>query len=94
MYIVRSMTVYPCMIVECCSVSILVLSMFNMVLRVFILPLVELIITSGGENIPPVPIEDRIKSEIPFLSQAFLIGDQHNFLSCLLTLKVQEIYIG
>ena len=94
MYIVTSMTAYPCMVVECCSVSILVLSMFNMILCVhllFILPLVELIITSGGENIAPVPIEDRIKCEIPFLSQVFLIGDQHNFLSCLLTLKVQEI---
>ncbi|XP_059192438.1 long-chain-fatty-acid--CoA ligase ACSBG2-like [Centropristis striata] len=47
----------------------------------------ELIITAGGENIPPVPIEDAVKSEVPIISNAMLLGDRLKFLSMLLTLK-------
>ncbi|XP_038155657.1 long-chain-fatty-acid--CoA ligase ACSBG2-like [Cyprinodon tularosa] len=47
----------------------------------------ELIITAGGENIPPVPIEDALKNEVPIISNAMLIGDKLKFLSMLLTLK-------
>ncbi|XP_053727007.1 long-chain-fatty-acid--CoA ligase ACSBG2-like isoform X3 [Synchiropus splendidus] len=47
----------------------------------------ELIITAGGENIPPVPIEDALKSEVAIISNAMLIGDKLKFLSMLLTLK-------
>ncbi|XP_058491860.1 long-chain-fatty-acid--CoA ligase ACSBG2-like [Solea solea] len=47
----------------------------------------ELIITAGGENIPPVPIEDALKAEVPILSNIMLIGDKLKFLSMLLTLK-------
>ena len=43
---------------------------------------------SDGKNIPPVPIENRIKNEIPFLSNVIVVGDQRNFLTCLMTLKV------
>ncbi|XP_027706937.1 long-chain-fatty-acid--CoA ligase ACSBG2 isoform X2 [Vombatus ursinus] len=49
----------------------------------------ELIITAGGENIPPVPIEDRVKEKIPIISFAMLVGDKAKFLSMLLTLKCQ-----
>jgi long-subunit acyl-CoA synthetase (AMP-forming) len=49
----------------------------------------ELIITAGGENIAPVPIEGQLKVEVPILSNAMLIGDKKKFLSCLLTLKVR-----
>ena len=48
----------------------------------------ELIITSGGENIAPVPIEDRIKKEVPFFSNVMVVGDHRNYLTCLVTLKV------
>ena len=47
----------------------------------------ELIITAGGENIPPVIIETEIKDRCPLLSQVFLIGDNRNFLSALVTIK-------
>ncbi|KAG9480463.1 hypothetical protein GDO78_012103 [Eleutherodactylus coqui] len=47
----------------------------------------ELIITAGGENIPPVPIEDAMKEYIPIISNVMVIGDKRKFLSMLLTLK-------
>ncbi|RVE73517.1 hypothetical protein OJAV_G00032050 [Oryzias javanicus] len=49
----------------------------------------ELIITAGGENIPPVPIEDAVKEAVPLLSNAMLIGDKRKFLSMFVTIKVK-----
>ncbi|KAJ0409442.1 hypothetical protein P43SY_002332 [Pythium insidiosum] len=49
----------------------------------------ELIITAGGENIPPILIEDCIKEELPILSNAMLIGDKRKFLSALFTFRVE-----
>ena len=63
-------------------------SLMCLELGIFLLSIVELIITAGGENLAPVPIEDRIKGEVPFLSNVMLIGDKRKFLSCLVTLKV------
>lgn len=49
----------------------------------------ELIKTSGGENIPPVRIEQRIKQELPIIDQVVVIGDKRHYLSCLVTLQTE-----
>merc|ERR1719181_2728196 len=48
----------------------------------------ELIITAGGENIAPVPIEDCIKKHCLAISYVIMIGDKKKFNTCLVTLKV------
>ncbi|KAM7351042.1 uncharacterized protein ACRADG_004023 [Cochliomyia hominivorax] len=47
----------------------------------------ELIITAGGENIPPVHIEDFIKKELPCLNNVVVIGDNKKYLTALMTFK-------
>lgn len=49
----------------------------------------ELLITAGGENVAPVPIEDNVKEELPIVSNCMLIGDKKKFLSLLITLKTE-----
>lgn len=47
----------------------------------------ELIITAGGENIPPVLIEDAVKEKCKIVSNAFLVGDNRKYLVMLISLK-------
>ena len=48
----------------------------------------DVIITSGGKNIAPYPIEDRIKNELSdFVSNCVVVGDKQKHLACLLTVK-------
>ncbi|KAI8121071.1 Very long-chain-fatty-acid--CoA ligase bubblegum [Lucilia cuprina] len=49
----------------------------------------EIIITAGGENIPPVHIENLIKKECDAISNAFLIGEQRKYLTVLISLKTE-----
>ncbi|XP_056314507.1 long-chain-fatty-acid--CoA ligase ACSBG2-like isoform X2 [Danio aesculapii] len=47
----------------------------------------ELIITAGGENVPPIPIENALKEKVSIISNVMLVGDKKKFLSMLVTLK-------
>jgi len=48
----------------------------------------ELIITAGGENIPPVLIENEMKAAMLAVSNVMVIGDRRKYLSMLVSLKV------
>jgi len=48
----------------------------------------ELIITGGGENIAPVPVEDNFKEFFLPCSNIMLLGENQRFMACLMTLKV------
>ena len=76
--------VYVCHHVIITVLIIVLLHVYNVII------IIELIITSGGENIAPVPIEARIKKYAPFLSNVTLIGDKRKFVSCLVTIKVSR----
>ncbi|KAG3099415.1 hypothetical protein PI124_g10357 [Phytophthora idaei] len=49
----------------------------------------ELTITFGGENIPPVLIENEIKAKLLALSNVIVIGEKRNYLTFLCSLRVE-----
>lgn len=48
----------------------------------------ELIITAGGENVAPVPIEDNFKAVCPPCSNIMVVGEGQRFMAALITFKV------
>ncbi|NLE82254.1 MAG: long-chain fatty acid--CoA ligase [Rhodococcus sp.] len=49
----------------------------------------DLLVTAGGKNVSPGPLEDRLRSH-PIVSQAVVVGDGRPFIGVLLTLDESE----
>ncbi|GAB3497842.1 AMP-dependent synthetase/ligase [Nocardiopsis coralliicola] len=49
----------------------------------------EILVTAGGKNVAPVPIEERIRNHA-LVDQCMLIGDGRSFVSALITLDPDE----
>lgn len=50
----------------------------------------DLIVTAGGKNVSPAPLEDMLRSH-PLISQALVVGDGKPFIGVLLTLDDEEL---
>jgi long-chain acyl-CoA synthetase len=50
----------------------------------------ELIVTAGGKNVAPGPLEDRLRAH-PLISQCLVVGDGRKFIGCLITLDPEAI---
>ena len=50
----------------------------------------ELIVTAGGENVAPLPIEDAFKEKCKICSNVIVIGDDKKYLSAFVTLKTDH----
>ena len=49
----------------------------------------DLIITAGGENVPPILIENEMKAAMVAISNCLVVGDKRKYLSMLITLKTE-----
>jgi long-chain-fatty-acid--CoA ligase ACSBG len=49
----------------------------------------ELIITAGGENVPPVLIENELKAVMLAISNVMVIGDRRKYLSMVVAIKTE-----
>ncbi|MEV5409210.1 long-chain fatty acid--CoA ligase [Thermopolyspora sp. NPDC052614] len=50
----------------------------------------EIIVTAGGKNVAPAPLEDRIRAH-PLVSQAMVVGDDKPFVAALITLDLEAL---
>ena len=50
-----------------------------------------LVVTSGGKNIAPAPIESRLKATSPWISEVLLHGDKRNFCVALIELDFEAV---
>ena len=50
----------------------------------------ELIVTAGGKNVAPGPLEDRLRAH-PLISQCLVVGDGRKFIGALITLDPEAI---
>ena len=52
----------------------------------------ELIITAGGKNVAPAPMEDPLRAD-PLIGQAVIVGDNKPFVACLISLDGEMLPI-
>ncbi|MFS2293188.1 MAG: long-chain fatty acid--CoA ligase [Actinomadura sp.] len=50
----------------------------------------EILVTAGGKNVAPAPLEDRLRSH-PLVSQCLVVGDGRKFISALITLDEEAL---
>lgn len=50
----------------------------------------ELIVTAGGKNVSPAPLEDGLRAH-PLISQVVVVGDQRPFIAALVTLDAEML---
>ena len=50
----------------------------------------ELIVTAGGENVAPLPIEEMLKETCKIISNIVVLGDDKKYLAALITLKTDD----
>jgi long-chain acyl-CoA synthetase len=50
----------------------------------------ELIVTAGGKNVAPQPLENALKAD-PFIAQAMVIGDRRNFISAVVVPQAEVL---
>ncbi|MDJ0394207.1 AMP-dependent synthetase/ligase [Rhodococcus sp. G-MC3] len=53
----------------------------------------EILVTSGGKNVAPTPLEDRIRLH-PLVSNAIVLGDGRAFVAALITLGPAAVGLG
>ena len=52
----------------------------------------ELIVTSGGKNVAPAVLEDRVRAH-PLVSQCMVVGDNQPFIAALITLDPDAVKV-
>jgi long-chain acyl-CoA synthetase len=52
----------------------------------------EIIVTAGGKNVAPAPLEDRLRAH-PLVSQCLVVGDGQRFIGCLITLDPEALEV-
>jgi long-chain acyl-CoA synthetase len=50
----------------------------------------DIIITSGGKNVAPSEIENKLKTS-PYIKEAMIIGDRRNYLTCLIGIELDTV---
>jgi long-chain acyl-CoA synthetase len=50
----------------------------------------EIIVTSGGKNVSPAVLEDKIRAH-PLVSQCIVVGDNRPYIGCLITLDAEAL---
>ncbi|HZV27699.1 MAG TPA: long-chain fatty acid--CoA ligase [Acidothermaceae bacterium] len=50
----------------------------------------EILVTAGGKNVPPAPLEDRLRSH-PLIMEAIVVGDRRPYIACLVTIDQEAL---